>query len=80
MRVASRLTAKAAVATRGHCGRVGNTSWPPFTADKRLSDEQLIEVLELVKGADSVELKLTVPESDHRGTIAARRSSSSRAS
>jgi len=41
------------------------------TADKRLSDEQLIEVLELVKGADSVELKLTVPESDHRGTISA---------
>jgi len=42
-----------------------------LTADKRLSDEQLIEVLELVKGADSVELKLTVPESDHRSTIAA---------
>jgi hypothetical protein len=41
------------------------------TADNRLSDEQLIEVLELVKGADSVELKLTVPESEHRGTIAA---------
>jgi hypothetical protein len=41
------------------------------SADKRLSDEQLIEVLELVKGADSVELKLTVPESDHRSTIAA---------
>jgi hypothetical protein len=41
------------------------------TADNRLSDEQLIEVLDLVKGAHSVELKLTVPESDHRGTIAA---------
>jgi hypothetical protein len=41
------------------------------TADNRLSDEQLVEVLELVKDADSVELKLTVPESRHRGTIAA---------
>jgi hypothetical protein len=41
------------------------------TAEKRLSDEQLIEVLELAKGADSIELKLTVPESHHRGTIAA---------
>jgi hypothetical protein len=41
------------------------------TNQGRLSDEQLIEVLELVKDADSVELKLTVPESEHRGTIAA---------
>jgi hypothetical protein len=30
-----------------------------------LSDEQLGELLGLVEGADSVELKLTVPESDH---------------
>ena len=36
-----------------------------------LSNDQLIEVLELVKGADSVELKLTVPESGHRSTAAA---------
>ncbi len=36
-----------------------------------LSNEQLIEVLELVKGADSVELKLTVPESSQRSTVAA---------
>ena len=36
-----------------------------------LSDDQMIEVLELVKGADSVELKLTVPESSHRSTAAA---------
>jgi hypothetical protein len=41
------------------------------TNERRLSDEQLGEVLELVKGADSVELKLTVPESDQRGTVAA---------
>ena len=37
----------------------------------RLSDEQLAEVLELVKGADTVELKLTVPESSQRSTVAA---------
>ena len=37
----------------------------------RLTDEQLGEVLELVKGADSVELKLTVPESSQRSTVAA---------
>jgi hypothetical protein len=37
----------------------------------RLSDEQLGELLELVKGADSVELKLTVPESSQRSTAAA---------
>jgi hypothetical protein len=30
-----------------------------------LSDEQLGELLSLIEGADSVELKLTVPESDH---------------
>jgi hypothetical protein len=41
------------------------------TNERRLSDEQLGEVLELVRGADSVELKLTVPESDQRGTVAA---------
>jgi hypothetical protein len=32
------------------------------------SDEQLVELLGLIKGADSVELKLTVPEPDHRST------------
>jgi len=37
----------------------------------RLTDEQLGKVLELVKGADSVELKLTVPESSQRSTAAA---------
>jgi hypothetical protein len=33
-----------------------------------LTDEQVVELLSLVKGADSVELKLTVPESDIRST------------
>jgi hypothetical protein len=35
------------------------------------SDEQLVELLRLMKGADSVELKLTVPESDHRSAVSA---------
>jgi hypothetical protein len=34
-----------------------------------LSDEQLREVLGLIKGADSVELKLTVPDEDRRRTV-----------
>jgi hypothetical protein len=36
-----------------------------------LSDEELDQLLGLVKGADSVELKLTVPEADHRSTVVA---------
>lgn len=35
------------------------------TVAPTLSDEQLGELLGLIDGADSVELKLTVPESDH---------------
>jgi hypothetical protein len=34
-----------------------------------LSDEQRVELLDLIKGADSVELKLTVPLMGHRATI-----------
>ncbi|MGH2636617.1 MAG: adenylate cyclase [Actinomycetota bacterium] len=41
------------------------------TKQSRLTDEQLQDMLALVKGADSVELKLTVPESDQRSAIAA---------
>jgi hypothetical protein len=37
----------------------------------RFTDEQLPELLELLEGADSVELKLTVPESDHRSAATA---------
>ncbi len=37
----------------------------------RLSDEELEQLLDLVKDADSVELKLTVPESNQRSTVAA---------
>jgi hypothetical protein len=36
-----------------------------------LSEDQLAELLGLVKGADSVELKLTVPDVDHRSAVAA---------
>ena len=36
----------------------------------RLSDEQQVEFLELVKHSDSVELKLTVPEHHHASTVA----------
>ena len=41
------------------------------TSSPHLSDEQLREVLTLVKGADSVELTLTVPESTQRSTASA---------
>ena len=37
----------------------------------RLSDDDLAEFLELLRGADSVELKLTVPESGQRSAIEA---------
>jgi hypothetical protein len=40
---------------------------------RSLSDEDLERLLELIKGADSVELKLTVPESAQRSTVAALR-------
>ena len=36
-----------------------------------LSDEELMEVMELIKGADSVELKLTLPETARAQTAAA---------
>jgi hypothetical protein len=36
-----------------------------------LSDDSLVELLSLVEGADSVELKLTVPEAGHRSAVAA---------
>ena len=40
-------------------------------ATPNLSDEQLTEVLGLIRGADSVELKVTVPDSDHRSAVSA---------
>jgi hypothetical protein len=34
-----------------------------------LSQDELVRLLELMKGSDTVELKLTVPESSHRSTV-----------
>ena len=39
-------------------------------AVRRLTDEELVAMLELARKADSVELKLTVPAADHRAAIA----------
>jgi hypothetical protein len=36
-----------------------------------LTDDDLVELLPLIEGADTVELKLTVPESAHRTSVAA---------
>ena len=41
------------------------------TAAPTLSQDALVDLLSLVKGADSVELKLTIPESSQRSTIEA---------
>src|ERR687897_1471389 len=41
------------------------------TDGPHLSDEQLGEVLRLMRGADSVELKLTIPDEDRRSTVVA---------
>jgi hypothetical protein len=41
--------------------------------EPRLSDEDLTRVLALIKDSDSVELKLTVPETQHSSTVAALR-------
>jgi hypothetical protein len=40
-------------------------------AIKRLTDEQLAEAMRLARRSDSVELKLTVPATDHRATVVA---------
>ncbi len=37
----------------------------------RIGDDQLAQMLELMEGSDSVELKLTVPESDQRSALKA---------
>ena len=43
----------------------------PNKGAPRLSDEQLGQLLDLVDDADSVELKLTVPEADQRSAVEA---------
>jgi hypothetical protein len=41
------------------------------TARPAFSNEEIARLLELLKGADSVELKLTVPEAEQQSTVAA---------
>jgi hypothetical protein len=41
----------------------------PRKTTQRLSDEDVVRMLDLASGADSIELKLTVPADDHRATI-----------
>jgi hypothetical protein len=41
------------------------------TPSRRLSDEELVHMLDLAKKSDGVELKLTVPASDHRAAVTA---------
>ena len=41
------------------------------TTPRGFSDEDLISLMALMRGSDSVELKLTVPESDQRSTVLA---------
>jgi hypothetical protein len=41
------------------------------TAQPGFSDEEVARLFELLKGADSVELKLTVPEAEQQSTVAA---------
>lgn len=43
----------------------------PALATPSISDDQLVDMLTLIKGADSVELKLTIPESSQRSTVEA---------
>src|SRR5262245_34557034 len=42
---------------------------PKANGSPRFSAERLAEILDLIKGSDSVELKLTIPLSAHRSTI-----------
>jgi len=43
----------------------------PTAARSGFTEAQLAELLELISGSDSVELKLTVPESNQRSTVSA---------
>jgi hypothetical protein len=43
----------------------------PVAAAPTLSDSELVEMMALLKGADSVELKLTIPETHQRSAIEA---------
>src|SRR4051794_7075905 len=43
----------------------------PAIAAPTLADDELVDMLSLIKGADSVELKLTIPETSQRSTLQA---------
>src|SRR5687767_3426558 len=47
------------------------TRAPRRRTGRQIGDEDLEQLLDLAAGADSVELKLTVPEDAHRSAIAA---------
>jgi len=68
-------TAKTARAKRAPARRARTRKGPASKASAKkapgLTDKQLREVLKLIEGADSVELKLTVPDEDHRSTAQA---------
>jgi hypothetical protein len=50
---------------------MATTAAPPRRPSKRLTDRQVAEFLETAHASDTVELKLTVPESEQRATILA---------
>jgi hypothetical protein len=49
----------------------GRTMVSATPSGRHLTDEQLQEMTALMKGADSVELKVTVPEASHRSSVKA---------
>src|SRR4051794_30251850 len=57
--------------TRHRGGKMSATSAPAATTPAGFSSEQLVELMQTLEGADSVELKLTVPESHQRSTVSA---------
>jgi exopolyphosphatase/guanosine-5'-triphosphate,3'-diphosphate pyrophosphatase len=65
----SSKAAPAAAAAPATNGSDGATPAPEADSSRRLSDADLAKVMELIKDADSVELKLTVPASAQRATI-----------
>jgi exopolyphosphatase / guanosine-5'-triphosphate,3'-diphosphate pyrophosphatase len=58
-----------APATNGAGSTDGKAEVSPRDAAPRLSEADLARVLGLIKGSDSVELKVTVPTTAHRATI-----------
>lgn len=64
---ASRSTGAARARKRGATSKAAKATAPV----PALSPEQVTEVLELIKGVDSVELKLSVPLASHQATIKA---------